>query len=62
MEPQEYFIRWRENFNDEEGWFTKDQAKELVRRIHDSKEEDIGGELDIYCVIKGQDVSGEFGV
>ena len=58
-----YFVSWRENYNDECGWFdTKEEVQKLVKRIKEQIEDDDGGEPDIYFVIKGEDISETFDV
>lgn len=65
MDKLEYFVMWREDYNDEEGWFTKDQAEALVNRIWTIEAEEqnggYGGEPEIYFIIKGEDVTNQFG-
>lgn len=55
----DHYIMWREDFEDEEGWFTKPGAHDLVYRIKQLHGE---GEAMIYVVILGKDVSTEFRV
>lgn len=53
MEPTEYYVEWREDFDDHAGWFCKSQVKELITKINDLKED---GEATIYKIIKGYEM------
>lgn len=60
-EKREYFMEWREDFDDQWGWFTKTDLLKEIKRIK-ALEEDDDGEASVGKIIKGKDVSDEFGV
>lgn len=57
---QKYFMEWREDFDDQWGWFSYKDLKKEIKRIKSLDEDD--GEASIYRIIKGEDVSDDFGV
>lgn len=57
-----YFIAWREDFRGCSGWFTEMAARKNIERIQKMASEDEDGEPWVYYVIKGEDVSEDFGV
>lgn len=50
MEPTEYYVEWREDFDDHSGWFCKSQVKDLIDRIIALQDD---GEATIHTIIKG---------
>lgn len=53
-------MEWREDFDDQWGWFSYKDLKKEIKRIKSLDEDD--GEASIYRIIKGEDVSDDFGV
>lgn len=60
-EKSEYYMQWREDFDDQWGWFTYEQLKKEIERIK-KLEKDEDGEASIDKIIKGKDVGGDFGL
>lgn len=57
----EYFVMWREDYEDMDGWFTEVEALSLVNRIWALEAEGESGEPSVYRIIKGQDLTEDFG-
>lgn len=56
----EYYIAWREDYEDFTGWFTKVDAAILVNRIWALEANGDSGEPTVYDIIKGHDATREF--
>lgn len=56
---EQYFMRWRENFDDQEGWFSFSELEKEVERIKKLVAE-ADGEATIYMIIYGQLVTEQF--
>jgi hypothetical protein len=55
-----YFMRWRESFDDQEGWFSLKELNKEIKRIEALIDDNEAGEATIYCIIKGEDVTNQF--
>jgi hypothetical protein len=60
MEQRDYFVLWREDWDDQEGWFTKAEAKELIDRIWQLEADGESGEPMILSVIQGRNALDDF--
>lgn len=54
-----YYVRWREDFDDQWGWFTKKELKAEIKRIKKLEAEE-DGEASIELIIQGEDKTNEF--
>lgn len=60
MKPEaEYYMRWREEFDEQWGWFTRPQLIKEIKRI---KSLDGEMEANIELILLATDVSSDFGV
>lgn len=56
---QEFFMEWREDFDDQWGWFDEEGLKKEIKRIKKLIDED-DGEAAIHRIIKGKNVTADF--
>ena len=56
---KEFYMEWREDFDDQYGWFDESELKEEIKRIK-ALEEDDDGEASVGKIIKGKDVTEDF--
>ena len=52
-----YYMHYRENFDDQFGWYTKEQLEKEVIRIRSLADD---GEACIYTIIIGRDITSDF--
>lgn len=57
-----YFVSWRENYEDYTGWFDHAGVTALIIRLRAEQEAYYNGECCIYEIIQGRDVKSEFGL
>lgn len=59
MDKKEYFMCWREDFEDHSGWFTEADLRLKAQCIRLLESED-HGEATIYQIVRGVDMTGDF--
>lgn len=60
MKTKQFYMRWREDFDDQEGWF--ETEKELIAEVLRIQmlADDGDGEACVMTIVKGKDVTDEF--
>lgn len=59
-EKREFFMEWREDFDDQWGWFTESELKKEIKRIKKLIDDDEDGEASISRIIKGKNVTVDY--
>lgn len=54
---REFYMTWREDFDDQEGWFTEEG---LIAEIERIKALDEDGEAEVRTIIKGENVFDKY--
>lgn len=59
---RDYYMKWRESFDDQEGFFTKKELEKEIKRINVLILDEEDGEASISLILKGTDVTKEFDI
>lgn len=59
---REYYMKWREDFDDQQGWFTKKELETEIKRINELILDEENGEASIEVIIKGEEVTSKFDI